>query len=816
MSSDELQIELKRLKAELNIAKQREKLLINKLSHSRNIISTIFSDIEDNFYFIDTNFKVVEFNQSSSNAVKSLFNHALQAGDYMLDFVLPEHKQRFETVFNECLQGKIYTNETEHKFPEGSRWFKYTFKPVSDRASQIIGIILIAEETTKNKEIVKNLKVSQVNYQKLVDTIPAIIFRAKLENLFDVFYLNHQAYEALEYPANSLLHKPQFVESIIHIESIKSLKNAVRVLFESNKSIIEETKIKTVSGKIKTFYTNIMFILDEFDNPIAYQGILFDITEKSEINKEFEKQNFFIKSLLDAIPDLVFYKDTESHFLGGNKAFLSTLSLQFEAELIGKTDLEIMPDKTAAQKYLATDQKVLKTGKPRTYEDRFYSNKNKLADFETVKSPYFDKDENIIGIIGISRNIGERNIFKAQLRDSEEKFRKIFEQMYDGVIITNNVGIIVGWNNAAEKITGFKKEDIIGKYAYELNLAVFNIFDTRQTIQSIYDNLLLDFFRYGKADWLNKPNIDRLERKDGTIACIQTIAFPIQTSKGIILGIIIRDITETKQMEKEILIAKAKGEDANKIKSIILSNLGHELRTPLNSIIGFSEILVGELKDIKTSEIANYIYSSGINLRDTLNSLLALGDLESESSSLNMQITNLGDLTKNVISTFYEIAESKNLALNYTAPSEDILVNADYYFLQQSLSNIIKNALKFTDVGSVDVVVIKFVYEDFINHADFQLYKSKLKLLEQIKQLGFSKCAIIRVADTGKGIKADAIDTIFDAFRQVSEGASRIYDGVGIGLTISRRMIELMKGKILVESQEAVGSSFYIVLPLSQ
>ena len=815
MSSEDLLIEINRLKDELVKSRNSEIFYKTCFEDSKNVINAIYNSIEEVFYFINPDFKIIEFNNASKDSINEFFGHEIKVGDNMLDFVLPEHKSRFEAVFKDCLKGISCENESEHNFDDGTKkWFRSIFKPAVDNNNKIIGITLTATETTKSKEIEKNLKVSLVNYRNLVETIPAIIFRSDLNNLLDLFYVNPQVVEMLGFELSEILHNPDFIKDILPIEDFKKVQNSVLSVLDLKHSIIEKISLNDKLGKLRTFYSNIIFLIDEDNNPTAFQGVLFDITEISDVKAEIENQSLFLQSLLDSIPDLVFYKDSESRYLGSNKAFIDAAGLSSNEELIGKSDIHLMKDSERSKNYIKIDQKVIKSGKARTYEDRFYLPDGRINDFETIKSPYYDKNGHVLGIIGISRNISDRNIFKAQIRDSEEKFRKIFEQMYDGVIITNNVGIIVGWNHSAENITGLKKEDIIGKYAYELNLSVFNIFNSKQTIKNIYDNQLLDFFRYGVADWLNKPNIDRLERKDGTIVYIQNVAFPIQTSKGMILGIILRDITENKAMEKEIIVAKNKAEEANRIKSIILSNLGHELRTPLNSIIGFSEILVEELKDLERAEIANYIYNAGITLRDTLNSLLALGDLESESTNLNLQITNLGDISKNVVSTFYEFAESKNLKFSFDQPDEDVLVNADYYFLQQSLSNIIENALKFTDFGSVEVSVIKFIYDKFVNQTNFQTYKSKLKLLQKIQELGLNNCAIVKVSDTGKGIKENLIDTVFEAFRQVSEGASRIYDGVGIGLTVARRMIELMNGKILVESTENVGSTFYVILPL--
>jgi PAS domain S-box-containing protein len=245
------------------------------------------------------------------------------------------------------------------------------------------------------------------------------------------------------------------------------------------------------------------------------------------------------------------------------------------------------------------------------------------------------------------------------------------------------------------------------------------------------------------------------------------------------------DITELKLKEKELIEAKEKADESNKLKSTFLANMSHELRTPMIGILGYSDLLMTELKNENHKKMARTIQDSGQRLIDTLNLILDLSRLEANKQNINYQVVNLNDLVRNVSFHFEAAAGRKNLFLKLNVPSYDVVAKTDVRIIRDILNNLINNALKFTKDGGVFIKLEVF-------HRDF----------------------VIAIKDTGIGIPKESLGLIFEEFRQVSEGINRGFQGTGLGLTICKKYIELLGGQISVKSSPGQGSEFTFQVPL--
>jgi signal transduction histidine kinase/ActR/RegA family two-component response regulator len=252
-----------------------------------------------------------------------------------------------------------------------------------------------------------------------------------------------------------------------------------------------------------------------------------------------------------------------------------------------------------------------------------------------------------------------------------------------------------------------------------------------------------------------------------------------------------QDITERKKSERELREAKVKAEEMNKLKTSFLANMSHELRTPLVGILGFAELLRDNITDTEMSQMASRIYASGKRLLETLNSILDLSRIEANKLELKSDFINVCRVVRENIMQFEALAKSKNLYLKAEIPDEELISFLDDRILHQILNNLVNNALKFTKAGGVTIFVSK---EKFSNNN----YVS------------------IKVKDTGIGIPEESLPKIFEEFRQVSEGLDRKFDGTGLGLTLTKKFVELLGGSITVESKLNEGSSFIIRFPLEE
>lgn len=235
----------------------------------------------------------------------------------------------------------------------------------------------------------------------------------------------------------------------------------------------------------------------------------------------------------------------------------------------------------------------------------------------------------------------------------------------------------------------------------------------------------------------------------------------------------------------ELLKAKENAEELNKLKTNFLSNMSHELRTPLIGILGSAEIIVNEKSLEEANKWAKIIKNSGNRLLESLNLILDFSKLEANKVNINLQLINVVDIVNDVVSLFNSVAISKGISLTVSCECESVIAQIDVRLFRESLNNLVNNALKFTVNGSVNIVL-------------------------RVENPN----VVIKVMDTGIGIPKNKIKLIFEEFRQESEGLNRGFEGTGLGLTITKRFIEMMNGKILVDSEFGVGTVFTVYLPL--
>ena len=254
-----------------------------------------------------------------------------------------------------------------------------------------------------------------------------------------------------------------------------------------------------------------------------------------------------------------------------------------------------------------------------------------------------------------------------------------------------------------------------------------------------------------------------------------------------LMGGIVIDVTEKKQAEEELHLAKSEAEKSSRMKSTLLQNMSHEFRTPMNGILGFSEILHDELEEEEARTKAEYILSSGQRLQQTLDSIMLYSQLES-GISLKPEEINLAKMVHEICSPMMEQAHGKGLDFTVFC-DEQLSLKSDVSLLQRTIVDLVDNAVKFTKSGKV--TINSCVASDKQDHIE------------------------IRISDTGIGIPNEKLSLIFEEFRQAEEGYNRPYEGSGLGLSIAAKCINILGGTLTVESKPGKGSTFTLKLPVN-
>ena len=407
---------------------------------------------------------------------------------------------------------------------------------------------------------------------------------------------------------------------------------------------------------------------------------------------------------------------------------------------------------------------------PETYEfifiDKWNNSKNVLLSIKSIQGT----DKFIASLLDITY----RKRIEATLETERILLKTVIENLPDAIYVkdTNLRKILV--NKADLNNFGRTEEEVLGKTDYELlppEIAEKTYKDDEYVVNT------------------GKPLLDREEfvsNFEGVGRWLLTSKLPLYNKEGMITGLvgIGRDISENKKMIEELVKAKDKAEEMNRLKSIFLANMSHELRTPLVGLLGFSEVLYNELTG-EMKEYADMISVSGERLLRTLSALLDYSKIEAEKINSYKTSFSLTNLINEEIKLYSGISRNKGINIFTEFQIDSLDLFSDERLIREILDNLLNNALKFTKKG----------------HISIKLHKE-------------NAMAVIKIEDTGIGIAKENMDLIFEEFRQVSEGDNRSYQGSGLGLTLVKRYVSLLGGTIEVESQVNSGSTFTIRIPI--
>ncbi|MDK2825671.1 MAG: hypothetical protein PWQ63_130 [Methanolobus sp.] len=369
-------------------------------------------------------------------------------------------------------------------------------------------------------------------------------------------------------------------------------------------------------------------------------------------------------------------------------------------------------------------------------------------------------------------DIHRERIAQKALQESEEKYRTYVNASPQPIFILDFEGKCIDVNPVACRITGYSRKNILNMHFYEL-------FPKNEKIH--YENDFKQLKLNGRF-----TGEFAVENKNGNQLYLVIEALVIPDNRILTMC---TDITERKKAEEEIIQSKIHAEAANRTKTEFLANISHELRTPLNSVIGFADVLMsqvaGEINEKQTVYLTN-ISHSGKHLLNIINEILDISKIESGKMKLYKEDVLLVETYAEIIATLQHIASRKEIKLDVLPWPEGEYVYADKAKLKQILYNLVGNAIKFTNEGGAVIIRTK----------------------------NDGKFIHISIKDTGIGISSDGLKKLFKPFTQLESFESRSYEGTGLGLALSKELVELHGGQISAESEPGNGSTFTFTLPV--
>lgn len=497
--------------------------------------------------------------------------------------------------------------------------------------------------------------------------------------------------------------------------------------------------------------------------------------EKAMQESEIKFQTAFMTSPYA----LILSKPNDGSFVEVNQAFVEVSGYSRE-EALRNTSIGLNLWQNPADRAVMFE-KLQKNGSM-VSEEFHFKDKNGNPLIGLVSAQLIELGGERLALTSIN-NITEKKHNENLIRKSEERFRQIVESNQTVIWETDANGLFTYVSPIASQIWGYSPEELIGK---------FNLFD-------LHPEAGRDAFRKETMRLLNKKlafrSLDNpIQKATGETIWVSTNGIAILDENGKITGIrgSDQDISAQKALLQDLLEAKEKAEESDRLKSAFLATFSHELRTPLNHVLGFSSLIMDMTMEEETRQFATLIHQSGTNFLAMIEDIFDLALIEQCSISLRLSTFKGTELFVEAKNNLYEIlhesGKDDRISLIFK-PQPSLLMSyftTDRQKVNQVLTNLFKNAVKFTASGSIE----------------FGFF------IDPKKNVAFY------VKDTGIGIQADKQDIIFEFFRQIEDSHTRLYDGLGIGLAISKRLAEVLDAQLTLESEPNMGSCFYFTVPV--
>ncbi|MBK7632336.1 MAG: PAS domain S-box protein [Ignavibacteriales bacterium] len=758
-----------------SIEVEKERILADvALSESEAYFKSLLHSMHEDIIVIDRDYNIIDINDSAvkrtgqgSNQIigkkchKIVHNSDVPCCDNGAECAL---KNVFEEG-NSKLVRHIHNNANG-----AAIYVDVLFSPLKDEYGRVTKVIESIHDVTDLLSTQEALNTSEERIKQIADNIDIVLFTLTSDETGEKLkYVSPAFSRVWGIESKKVIENTSLWVNSIYPKDRKILLEAIQTA-KSNKNFVGKIEYRIVrpDGGTRWISSSIKNANNSVTGQANIIGIAEDISERILTENKLKRSEQGYKNLFDNAHDpIIIFEPVRGIILNSNLRACETFGYD-KLELVGKSFFDLCANLQFATEMVSevADNRDVPTFEIEAFRKDgssiFFEMNFSLTDFLGQKA-----------IISINRNITVRKHTENELRILSE----IVKQSPSSVLLTNTKNLIEYANPRYTELTGYTYEEIAGKEAQKIKPI------DNKDVNKIWEEV-------------KKGNVWRGEvmnvKKNHVPYWASLSISPIKNEHGKIVRYLFieQDVTQQKELEIELKLALTKANGINIFKTHLLGNLNHEIRTPMNSIIGFSQIMIEESEDENVVEMSNKIIKSSYRLLNTLNSIIELSDLESERIKVNYTDINLSHFVRYLDYSYKSIIAEKGLSLEIEILKEDTIVSSDEKLLEQIFKNLLDNAIKYTENGA-----IKIIADEFIDDED-------------------RKFCIVKIIDTGIGIPQKNLDVIFDAFRQISEGVTRRYEGTGLGLTIAQKMVRLLNGRLEVESKEGLGSSFAIILPL--
>ncbi|MEJ7848139.1 MAG: PAS domain S-box protein [Pyrinomonadaceae bacterium] len=689
------------------------------------------------------------------------------------------------------------------------------------------------EELNEKSELLQLLGKSEESYRQLADAMPQIVWTARPDGFLD--YYNQRWFDYTG--ASRDLKGESDWAPVLHPDDLQNCKNLWERAVETGEAYKVEYRFKrALDGAYRWHLGQALPVRDTENNVVKWFGTGTDIHEQKKVEDdlrqirvelegrvqmrtaELERANvdltgeitarqqlveelvaskgllttFFThaiaereaneaaliesaereRAIIENALDVICTMDSDGYFKSINPACLKTLGYQPE-EIVGRHYLELVSPECAEETKAAAANVV--TGEGLRSFENCYTHKNGTL-VHLLWNVHWSESLNLM--FGVAHDITKRK----QVETDLFRLAAIVESSEDAIISENLDGGITSWNTGAERVFGYTAEEIIGRPISKLYPPEIKG-EEKQILGQIV-----------RGDRVEHFETERMH-KDGSVIPVSLTASPLKDNTGMIIGLakIVRDITAQKQAEVELNNARDAALESVRLKSEFLANMSHEIRTPMNGVIGMAELLLATELTARQRDFTETIESSADALLKIIDDILDFSKIEAGQLRFENIDFDLRGAVESTIEILAERAQAKGLEIASLVQSDvPTLLCGDPGRLRQIITNLAGNAVKFTEKGEVTVSVSKVQEKD-----DSVLLR-------------------FEITDTGIGISQREQNRLFQAFVQADGSTTRKYGGTGLGLTISKQLVEMMGGEIGIESEPGMGSTFWFTAHLAK